>query len=77
MGRQRGVEDAAFRTHEAYYQTVAGSGLCDALFIENVPEYRVGIIKDELGPGWELKYSILDPRAFGIPAARTLSLVSK
>ena len=69
MGKRRGVHDAAYETHRAYYKSM--TGLCDLLLIENVPEYDPKLVQQELGPLWDLKWSILDPRAFGVPAART------
>ncbi len=38
--------------------------------IENVPEYAVEIIQQQLGPNFEVKGVRLDPRVFGLPAAR-------
>jgi len=38
--------------------------------IENVPEYGVEIIQAKLGPNFEVKGVRLDPRVFGLPAAR-------
>lgn len=68
MGSKRGTADARYVTHTSYYQN---KDLFDALLVENVPEYRVEVIKSELGDKWLTKHCILDPRVFGVAAART------
>ena len=69
MGKRRGESDVAFTTHEAYYSYC--KEWYDALLIENVPAYKQAIIERQLGPEWTVKGVILDPRIFGIAAART------
>lgn len=45
--------------------------ISDVMLIENVPEYEKHIIASELGNTWDLDMSaVIDPRIFGIPAAR-------
>lgn len=68
MGKRRGVEDTAFRTHESYHRAM--TGLCDILLVENVAEYPLTVIENQLGSEWGMKHAILDPRAFGVPASR-------
>ena len=43
----------------------------DALLIENVPEYSPDVVRAELPDTWDLKYCVIDPRIFGLPAARS------
>ena len=38
--------------------------------IENVTEYQIDVISKNLGPGFEIRSARLDPRIFGVPAAR-------
>ena len=69
MGLMRGQSDPAFVTHEAYYEHVKKH--CDAVLIENVVGYQPSIIRSKLGNEFEVRSTTLDPRCFGIPAART------
>lgn len=42
----------------------------NALLIENVPEYSPAVVRSELPATWDLKSCVIDPRMFGLPAAR-------
>ena len=68
MGKRLQTEDLAFKTHESLYQNVAPG--VDIQIVENVCEYRHELVKKKLGPQWETKSIQLDPRIFGLPAAR-------
>lgn len=69
MGKRRGVNDVAFKTHEAYYDGVRDE--FNALLIENVPNYQISLVQQRLGPKWQTKHAVIDPRNFGIPCARS------
>ena len=43
----------------------------NALLIENVPEYSPAVVRSELPATWDLKSCVIDPRIFGLPAARS------
>ena len=44
--------------------------MCRLMVIENVTEYSVALVQDELGREWTLVCTRLDPRLFGVPVAR-------
>ena len=71
MGNRTGALHPAHASHETYYAIQKdkhkGSNL---LIIENVCEYEEQTIQQSLGPHWEVQSICLDPRLFGIPAAR-------
>ena len=69
MGKQRQQADPVYKTHEAYYKKL--SQLCDILVVENAPEYAQTVIEAELGPTWSVRSEVIDPRVFGIGAARS------
>ena len=69
MGKMLREQDPRFRTHTFYYACMRR--LCDAVLLENVPGYRVEVAQSHLGPEWETRHAIIDPRIFGVPCART------
>lgn len=69
MGNQKGQSDPVYDTHEKYYENVAQE--CHATIIENVPEYSPDVIQAELGDEWDMKHAVIDPRVFGVGAARS------
>ena len=42
----------------------------DALLIENVPEYKQELVQSQLPDDWSTRGCVIDPRQFGLPAAR-------
>lgn len=69
IGNRKGTADPAYETHRQYYKKM--KTLCEVLIIENVPEYGETHIRDELGPEWGIRSHVIDPRIFGIGAARS------
>ena len=69
IGKRKGTADPAYETHRQYYKNMKKA--CQVLIIENVPEYGEIHIRDELGPGWRIRSHVIDPRIFGIGAARS------
>eukprot|EP00438_Fugacium_kawagutii_P000869 Skav215100 [mRNA] locus=scaffold899:136949:138049:- [translate_table: standard] len=68
IGNKKRKDGPSYKLHKAYYKTV--KKLYEAFILENVAEYSVAIIRSELGPNWEVKSVILDPRVFGHAACR-------
>ena len=68
MGRRLGTAAVEFATHEALYENI--SPHCDIEIIENVPEYGTEHAEEKLGPEYETKAMVIDPRVLGLPAAR-------
>ena len=69
MGKRRGTGDKAYVTHTKFYQEAAP--LHDLVVVENVPQYSPDLVRENLGPSWCVEAVTIDPRQFGIPAART------
>ena len=69
MGKRKMMDDPLFICHERYYQQ-AGY-LADLLIVENVPQYKPELVRQKLGNAWTVKHCIIDPRLFGLPAARS------
>ena len=69
MGKKLGEQDSRFECHEKYYENMKPR--CDILLIENVPRYKTELIQRKLGSLWSLKSVVIDPRIFGVPAARS------
>ena len=68
MGRKLREQDVAYLTHKSYYKEAPK--VADVLLIENVTEYPPELVQKELGPEFTLKFCKIDPRLFGLPAAR-------
>lgn len=69
MGKREKTNSVVFETHESLYNNVTPG--VDIQIIENVTEYPYELVKKKLGPGWGSKSIQIDPRIFGLPAART------
>ena len=76
-GISKGTAAPAFVTHESYYEQMGK--IHDVLLVENVPEYDTDIpqklldqLHDDGGERgmWGCMSAVVDPRIFGIPAAR-------
>lgn len=77
MGAQEGTAAPAFATHESYYKQMGK--IHDILLVENVPEYDTDIPQQHLDQlrddgeergMWGSVCAVVDPRIFGVPAAR-------
>ena len=68
MGKRLQTEDHRFGTHTAYFENIAVDQ--DLNIIENVTEYNLEILEHAL-PGFSLSPLKIDPRVFGLGAART------
>ena len=76
MGPQDGTAAPVFATHESYYREMGK--IHDVLLVENVPEYDTDIPQQQLDKYhddaekemWGSLSEVVDPRIFGIPAAR-------
>ena len=69
IGKRKGTTDPAYETHRQYYKKL--KKMCHVFIIENVPQYGEQNIRDELGPEWCMRSHVIDPRIFGIGAARS------
>lgn len=67
-GTRRGTNHPVFKLHQRYFQKMCACN--NALLIENVPEYSPAVVRSELPATWDLKSCVIDPRMFGLPAAR-------
>jgi site-specific DNA-cytosine methylase len=68
-GTRRGTNHPVFKLHQRYFQKMCACN--NALLIENVPEYSPAVVRSELPATWDLKSCVIDPRIFGLPAARS------
>ncbi|CAK9061767.1 unnamed protein product, partial [Durusdinium trenchii] len=68
MGKKEGVSSPAFKTHEGFYRQAPL--MADVLILENVTEYSPELVQSQLGKSWTLQHCKIDPRLFGLPAAR-------
>ena len=68
MGKRLQTENHRFGTHTAYFENIAVDQ--DLNIIENVTEYNLEILEHAL-PGFSLSPLKIDPRVFGLGAART------
>ena len=68
MGKRLQTADDSFGTHTAFFNNIAVSQ--DINIIENVTEYQLEILVHAL-PGFSLTPLKIDPRIFGLGAART------
>ena len=68
MGKRLGTKAVEWKTHEALYSEVCPKE--DIQVIENVPEYGVQLAMQKLGPNFEAKSMVVDPRVLGMPASR-------
>ena len=68
MGNRGLEKDPCMKTHKKHYKEF--KKFSKLLIIENVSEYSVPLVEEELGELWTLKVTRLDPRLFGLPVAR-------
>ena len=68
MGKKEGVSSPAFKTHDKFYRQAPL--MADVLILENVTEYSPELVQSQLGKSWTLQHCKIDPRLFGLPAAR-------
>ena len=68
MGGRLCDQHPCIKTHKKHYKEAKKRNRI--LIIENVTEYSVDLVMEELGPQWACVHTRLDPRVFGLPVAR-------
>jgi len=74
MGKRMQEQGPSYPVHKAFYDAIKKSDH-EVVLIENVPEYKEQIVAEELGPGWTLVSTRVDPRSLGFASARWVVLL--